>query len=174
MTDFIFQKEEVMLNKKILALLSVLFGFYAYAQDITFVSWGGAYGKAQEKHMTKPYTSYSNNRVLVSNYSGGIAELKAQVESGNVSWDVLDMEYVDVDRACDEGLLEVIDPKILANGVDGSTPQDDFIEGTLHECAVGNIIWSIIYAYNNNTIGSKNQPLSKIFLIQKNFPENVL
>lgn len=140
-------------------------------ETLTFVSFGGAYGGAQEKYMVKPYESYSGNKVLVADYSGGIAELKAQVDAGNVTWDVLDMEYVDVDRACDEGLLEVLDPSIAANGVDGSSPEDDFLPGTLHECAIGNIIWTVVFAYNKDTItGDKNPKTITDLFNTKKYP----
>lgn len=149
------------IKKSCLSAISALLALFAFssvtAQTLTFVSFGGAYGGAQEKYMVRPYESYSGNKVLIDDYSGGVAELKAQVTSGNVTWDVLDMEYVDVDRACDEGLLEVLNPSDAANGVDGSSPEDDFLPGTLHECAVGNIIWSVVFAYNKETItGDKN------------------
>ena len=39
--------------------------------------------------------------------------LKAQVEAGNVTTDVADIEYADAVRLCDEGLLERIDPARL-------------------------------------------------------------
>ena len=47
--------------------------------------------------------------IISEDYGGGIAEIKAQVESGNVTWDVVDVELADALRACDEGLLETID-----------------------------------------------------------------
>ena len=51
--------------------------------------------------------------IVSEDYGGGIAEIKAQVESGNVTWDVVDVELSDAIRACDEGLLETIDHSIL-------------------------------------------------------------
>lgn len=130
--------------------------FAASAQDsLTVVSWGGAYGAAQQKHVIDPYQKDSGVKVLFEDYSGGVAEIKAQVESGNIQWDVVDFEVIDLERACSEGLLEAIPHENLPAGVDGTPAAQDFIpEALASECAVGNIVWSVVFAYNEKTIGS--------------------
>ncbi|MHA1566844.1 MAG: ABC transporter substrate-binding protein [Alphaproteobacteria bacterium] len=126
----------------------------AMAQDLTAVSFGGAYGAAQKEHMIDPYMAASGKKVLFEDYSGGIAEIKAQVEAGNILWDVVDIEVIDLERACSEGLLEVIPQDVLPAGDDGVPASEDFYEAALaNECGVGVIFWSVIYAYNNETIG---------------------
>ena len=72
----------------------------AMARDLTAVSFGGAYGAAQKMHMVDPYIEATGNNVLFEDYSGGIAEIKAQVEAGNIQWDVVDIEVIDLERAC--------------------------------------------------------------------------
>ena len=125
----------------------------AMAQDLTAVSFGGAYGAAQKKHMIDPYMASTGTRVLFEDYSGGIAEIKAQVEANNILWDVVDIEVIDLERACSEGLLEVIPHDMLPAGDDGVAATDDFFPVALaNECGVGVIFWSVIYAYNNDTI----------------------
>ena len=125
----------------------------AMARDLTAVSFGGAYGAAQKKHMVDPYIKATGNNVLFEDYSGGIAEIKAQVEAGNIQWDVVDIEVIDLERACSEGLLEVIPTDILSPGDDGTPATEDFFEEALaNECGVGVIFWTIIYAYNTETI----------------------
>lgn len=127
----------------------------ATAQDsLTVVSWGGAYGAAQKKHVIDPYQAETGVKVLFEDYSGGVAEIKAQVESGNIQWDVVDFEVIDLERACSEGLLETLDHSVLPAGIDGTPAAQDFIpEALASECAVGNIVWSVVFAYNQNTIG---------------------
>ncbi|NOD35711.1 ABC transporter substrate-binding protein [Ruegeria sp. HKCCE4150] len=122
----------------------------AMAQDLTVTSFGGAYGAAQQKHMIDPYMADSGVNVLFEDYGGGVAEMKAQSESGNIQWDVVDIEVIDLERACSEGYLEVIDHSILPPGDDGTPAAEDFIPEALHECGVGNIVWTIIFAYNND------------------------
>ena len=121
--------------------------------DLTAVSFGGAYGAAQKLHMVDPYIEATGNNVLFEDYSGGIAEIKAQVEAGNIQWDVVDIEVIDLERACSEGLLEVIPRDILPPGDDGVPAEEDFFaEALANECGVGVIFWTIIYAYNTETI----------------------
>ena len=81
----------------------------AVANDLTVVSWGGAYTKSQVEAYHKPWMAKTGKSLVSEDYGGGIAEIKAQVDSGNVTWDVVDVELSDAIRACDEGLLEEID-----------------------------------------------------------------
>jgi len=127
----------------------------AIADDLTVVSFGGAYGAAQKKHMIDPYMKESGTNILFEDYSGGVAELTAQVESGNVQWDVVDIEAVDLERACSDGLLEVIPRDILPPGDDGTPAEEDFYPASLsNECGVGIMFWALIFAYNTDTIGN--------------------
>jgi putative spermidine/putrescine transport system substrate-binding protein len=140
--------------------------FAASAQEtLTVVSWGGSYGAAQQKHVIDPYQKDTGNKVLFEDYTGGVAEIKAQVESGNIQWDVVDFEVIDLERACSEGLLENIPRDILPPGIDGVPADKDFIpEALASECAVGNIVWSVVFAYNEKTIGgTKPENITDVF-----------
>ncbi|CAA6818215.1 MAG: Spermidine/putrescine-binding periplasmic protein [uncultured Thiotrichaceae bacterium] len=128
------------------------------AGEITVVSWGGAYTKSQVEAYHKPWMAETGNKIKSEDYNGGTAEIKAQVEAGNVSWDIVDVELSDAIRACDEGLLETIDATELPDGADGTKAADDFLEGTLHDCAVANIVWSTIFAYDTTKIKQENGP----------------
>ncbi len=130
----------------------------ANAGDITVVSWGGAYTKSQVEAYHKPWIAKTGNGIKSEDYSGGIAEIKAQVEAGNVTWDIVDVELSDAIRACDEGLLETIDASTLPAGADGKPATEDFLKGTLHECAVANIVWSTIFAYDTTKISKDGGP----------------
>ena len=143
----------------------------AMARDLTAVSFGGAYGAAQKEHMVDPYIAATGNNVLFEDYSGGIAEIKAQVEAGNIQWDVVDIEVIDLERACSEGLLEVIPTDILPPGDDGTPATEDFFEEALaNECGVGVIFWTIIYAYNTETIQGGTPSKIEDFFDTETFP----
>src|SRR5690625_3446596 len=119
-------------------------------QSLTVVSFGGAYGAAQQVHQIDPYVAETGNQVLFESYSGGIAEIKAQVESGRVQWDVVDIETIDLERACAEGLLEEIPQDILLPADDGKAATDDFLPEALeNECGVGQMLWSTVFAYDS-------------------------
>ena len=140
-------------------------------QTLTVVSFGGAYGAAQQKHQIDPYMKATGNKVLFESYTGGVAEIKAQVEAGNIQWDVVDIETIDLERACAEGLLEVIPRDILEPAPDGTPAEKDFIPDALsNECGVGEIVWSTVYAYNHDTLsGDKPSSIQDFFDLQK-FP----
>jgi hypothetical protein len=55
--------------------------------DVTIASWGGAYTMSQQKAYADTYTGGNVNFI---NYNGGLGEVRAQVESGNVTWDIID------------------------------------------------------------------------------------
>ena len=130
----------------------------ALANDLTVVSWGGAYTKSQVEAYHKPWMAKTGKTIISEDYGGGIAEIKAQVESGNVTWDVVDVELADALRACDEGLLETIDHSMLPPSPEGVPATEDFIEGALQECAVANIVWSSVYAYDASKLRNWNAP----------------
>ena len=45
------------------------------------MSWGGAYTKSQVEAYHKPWIAKTGNQIKSEDYNGGIAEIKAQVES---------------------------------------------------------------------------------------------
>ncbi len=143
------------------------FGMKALAAEITVVSFGGAYTKSQLEAYHKPFMEMTGHKIHSEDYNGGIAEIKAQVEAGNVSWDVVDVELSDAVRACDEGLLETIDPATLPPGSDGTPATEDFIEGTLHDCAVSTIVWSTIFAYDSTRISEGPKTMADFFDLEK-------
>ena len=161
------------LHSKILAGTTALMlaaAGMAQAGTVTLVSWGGAYGDAQKKHMVDPWAEATGNTVLWEDYPGGVAEMKAQVEAGNVQWDGVDIEAIDLERACSEGYLEVLDFDDLPAGDDGTAAKDDFIPVALaNECGVGVIVWSVIYAYNKDAAGPAPTTITDFFDTEK-FP----
>ena len=139
-------------------------------KSITVVSWGGAYTKSQVEAYHKPWIAASGCQIVSEDYNGGLAEIKAQVEAGNVTWDIVDVELSDAVRACDEGLAEVIDQSILPAAPDGTAAADDFISGTLDvECAVPTIVWSTIYAYDGSKMSDGPKTIADFFDLDK-FP----
>ena len=154
------------------AVAATVFGLasVAVAADaITVVSWGGAYTKSQIEAYHKPFTTKKGIKINSVDYNGGLAEVKAQVEAGNVTWDVVDVELSDAVRGCDEGLLEKIDHSQLPAAPDGTPATKDFIDGALTDCAVANIVWSTIYAYDTTKVKGSPATMADFFDTSK-FP----
>lgn len=158
------------LTKTLLATTALTFAAgVAMAGEITVVSWGGAYTKSQVEAYHKPWIAKTGNSIVSEDYNGGLAEVKSQVEAGNVTWDLVDVEMSDAVRGCDEGLLEEIDPSILPAGADGTPAMDDFIEGTITDCAVATIVWSTIFAYDHSVLANGPTTIGDFFDLEK-FP----
>jgi putative spermidine/putrescine transport system substrate-binding protein len=139
-------------------------------KSLVVVSWGGAYTKSQIEAYHKPFEAKTGAKINSVDYNGGIAEMKAQVESNNVTWDVVDMELADAQRACDEGLLEKIDAGNLPAAPDGTPAVQDFIPNGITPCAITSIVFSHIVAYDSSKFeGTKPTKLADFFDV-KNFP----
>jgi putative spermidine/putrescine transport system substrate-binding protein len=143
------------------ALTSVAFA--AQAQEVTVMSWGGAYTKSQVEAYHKPFTAETGIKVNSVDSDNPATPIKAQVEAGNVSVDVADVEFSDAVRLCDEGLLMEIDHSILPAAPDGTSAEDDFIEGALQDCAVANIVWSTVFAYNSENVSMAPATIGDFF-----------
>ena len=142
----------------------------AGAAELTVVSWGGAYTKSQVKAYHEPYTEETGTVIRSEDYNGGLAEVKAQVEAGNVTWDLVDVELSDAIRGCDEGLLEPIDTSILPAAPDGTPAEEDFLPGTLYDCAIATIVWSTIYAYDETQFPDNPPKTMADFFDTEKFP----
>ena len=81
-------------------------------KDLTVVSWGGSYTRSQMLAYVIPYREESGEWVSMETYNGGLEQIREQVETANVVWDVVDFEQSDLIRGCREGLLEKIDGHI--------------------------------------------------------------
>ncbi len=148
----------------------VLFALFATAcgtessRSITAVSWGGSYGKAVNEGVNIPFAEETGIEVKVEDYNGGLAQIRAQVEIGEIHWDVVDLEMAEAVRGCDEGLLEPVKISSLPPGPDGTPAREDFVEGVITECGVGSVFFSTVYAYNEENIpGAKPSTVADFF-----------
>jgi len=140
------------------------------AESITVTSFGGAFSQSQIEAYQKPFSAKTGVKINAEVYNGGLAEVRAQVQAGNVTWDVVDLEKQDLTAACDEGLLEPIDWSTLPPAPDGTPAEKDFIPGALHECGVATIVWTTIVAYDETKFpGEKPTKLADFFDVKK-FP----
>jgi len=146
----------------------------AFAQSapqkaLTVVSWGGSYTRSQMLAYVKPYRDANGEWVAMETYNGGLDQIRAQVETENVVWDLVDFELSDLIRGCREGLLEKLDHGSLPAGNDGTPAAQDFIPGALTECGIGQTVWATVVAYNNASFATLPTKLADFFDV-KNFP----
>lgn len=163
-----------LLSTAILAGVSVMAVQQAQAADtFAIVSWGGAYEMSQQKAYVDPWVKMNpNTNVIFENKAQtALAGLRAQVQAGNVVWDLVDMLPSEAIIACDEGLVEPIDADtVLAAAPDGTPPSKDFIPGSLGECFVPQIVYSTIIAFNTEMFPDKKpETMADVFDVE-NFP----
>ncbi|MDN8035922.1 ABC transporter substrate-binding protein [Burkholderia vietnamiensis] len=159
-----------MIRKELFGILMMGCVVSVNAAQVTFTSWGGSYQDAEAVTAAAPFTAQTGIKVRSDTYNGGIAQIRSQVETKNVIWDVVDLQLADATRACDEGLLEKANVANLAPAKDGTAARSDYLPGSLSECLVGNIAWSTLVAYNKDKF--KNGEPKKIadFFDLKKFP----
>lgn len=158
--------------KKLLILTTALTtaAFAAQAQDLTVMSWGGAYGAAQTEAHVKPWAIATGNGAVMLDSDNPATPIKAMVEAGNVTIDVASVEYADAIRLCDEGLLEPIDIAMLPAGSDGTPAADDFLPGAVIECAVSTDIWATVFAYDTTKFTGTVPTVAADFFDLEKFP----
>ena len=126
------------------------------ANDMTLVSWGGAYQKSQVRAYADPYVEMHPEVKVVWDESSNeaVAKLRAMNEAGNITWDLVDVEAADAIRLCDEGLaMEVDHDEILAAGEDGSSATDDFGDSIVSDCFIPQIVFSTTVGYRTDLVG---------------------
>lgn len=139
-------------------------------KDLTVVSWGGAYTRSQMLAYVKPFRQRSGEWVAMETYNGGLAEIREQVATANVVWDVVDFVLADLIQGCREGLLEKIDHARLAPGRDGRPASQDFIPGALTECGVGQVVWATVVGYDGGRFEGERPSRLADFFDTRRFP----
>ncbi|EKE45399.1 polyamine ABC trasnporter, periplasmic polyamine-binding protein [Oceaniovalibus guishaninsula JLT2003] len=124
------------------------------ADEMTIVSWGGAYQNSQLKAYVEPYQEMHPEVKVVWDESSAeaVAKLRAQNEAGNLTWDLVDVTAADAMRLCDEGLAMEIDPdELLAEAPDGTPASEDFGEEMLvSDCFIPQIAYSYTFGYRTD------------------------
>lgn len=134
-------------------------GDYGDTESITFVAWGGTTQEAEEEAFGEPFTEETGIEVDSDNTDYG--KFKAMVESGNVVWDVVDVEADFAYKAAEEGLLEELDFSVI----DKSELDPDFVD----DYFVGSFAYSFANAYNSDEITEEPQGWEDFFDLEK-FP----
>ena len=156
---------------KLLLALSFVLSITTSAFAVTVVSWGGAYTESQKLGYGDPTATKLGIAVNWVDYTGGLSEIKAQKEAGKITWDIIDVYAKDTIIGCDEGIFVEFDfDKDFSAAPDGTPASEDFFTSMPSKCAVGNILYSWNYAYNDATIGDKKPTTIKDFFNTKKFP----
>ena len=138
--------------------------------DITVVSWGGVYTLSQQKTYGETWESKTGKKVRWVDYNGGLGEIRAQIKSGNVSWDVVDVFPNEARVGCDEGLFEKVPRDGFIPAPDGTSMDQELIVPLPNDCVVPNIFWSWLVFFDETRFpGQKPRTIQDFFDVKK-FP----
>ena len=142
--------------KKILGIvvlgLCLIININANAKTVTVASWGGAYTESQKLGMGKYAEEKTGIKIKWVDYSGGLSEIRSQIKSGKIKFDIIDIFAMDAVVGCDEGIFQEFNfDRDFLPAPDGTPASEDFFTSMPSKCAVGNIFysWNIGYNYNN-------------------------
>ena len=134
----------------------------AEAQHLTVISFGGATKAAQEAAYFGPFEQSGAGRLIAGEYNGELSKVKAMVDIGQVTWDLVEVESPELLRGCEEGLFEQIDPGLLGEA-------SQYVPGTISECGVASYVWSMVLAYDANKLTSEPRSWADFWDVQR-FP----
>lgn len=133
--------------------------------EITFVAYGGDGQQTQIESWQEPYMEEAPDISFVNTSPSDVAQVKAQVESGAVKWDVMATSPAAAEQNCGT-LFEPIE----ITGVD----PDDLVESSIGECYTANFINATPFAYRTEAFPDPDNAPTKIedFFDLENFPGN--
>ena len=135
----------------LLAVALVATPFASRAQeDITMVSWGGVYQEAERKALYEP-AAEKLGIVIKEDTLSGIADVRSQVLSGAVAWDIIELGSSSCAQGANEGLFEELDFDVI--DTTGYAP------GTYDDHWIGVMYYSTVLAWNTDKYG-ENGPQS--------------
>ena len=134
----------------------------AQTTQLSIMSFGGAYQAAQHKAMFEPYTAAKGIKIVEQEYGGEIAKIKAMIQAGNTTIDVVDVDAPTLIQGCDEGIYEKIDWSKIGD-------KSEWISGTTSECGVGTIVYATTLAFDGAKLANGPTTIKDLFDTQK-FP----
>src|SRR5262249_12780012 len=125
------------------AFLATLAGA-AFADEITVAGTGGASQAAQRAAWYEPFAKVTGIRIIEDEYDQKLAQIRAQVQTGSVKWDIATVPQLVLKVGCDEGMFERIDWSKVLDPADYSEP--------LSPCGVPAVNSSGVLAYDGDRL----------------------
>lgn len=137
-------------------------GAWAAANELVFVNWGGDAGTAYDKAYGAPFQEETG--IVVKQDGSGPTEgaIQAQFESGNPSWDIVDVDAFSAETLGKKGMMEPIDYTIV--------DKSKFRPGFGWEYSASTYFFSYIIAYDASKFGDLAPTGMKDFFDVEKFP----
>jgi putative spermidine/putrescine transport system substrate-binding protein len=126
------------------ALMTVAVAGAAEARDLSVVSWGGAYQDAQKKVYFEPFKA-TGTPMTDESWDGGVGVLRAKIQGGAATWDVVQVESDELALGCEEGLYEQLDFAKIGG-------KANYLAPTVHDCGVGAIVYDFVLGYDKDKL----------------------
>lgn len=137
-------------------------------EGLTVVSWGGAYEAVQHAAWFEPFTAHTGIPITVERYDGGLEGLRAQVASGELRWDVMDMTMSDTLSGCRQGLLTPLDHDDWLPAPDGTPAERDFIDGAFSRCGLTHTVYATVIAFDRRAFpGLRPNSVAALFDLER-------
>lgn len=151
------------MKKIALSITAGLMMTAAYAQDksVTVASWGGSYQEAQSNALFDPAAEATGINVTQETY-GGMSDVRLQVNTNQVKYDVVVTGTGSGARAAEEGLLQKLDYSVI--------DVSNFVPGSYSDYCVGGDAFSVVFAYNEETFSEGGPKTWADFWDTEKFP----
>ncbi|WP_080646608.1 ABC transporter substrate-binding protein [Rhizobium leguminosarum] len=133
----------------------------AHAADVVIQSSGGTWQEAQDKALWAP-AAKALGITYAQDTAQNWAEARAQVESGAITWDIIQISIAEEPLAKAAGILEKLDPSVFNKA--------DYSAGTYTDYFVPNSNYATLIAWNKNTYGDNGPKSAADFFDTKKFP----
>ena len=112
---------------------------------LTFVSYGGIFQEGQTQAALDPFAKESGARILQDGPTES-TKIKSQVESGNVTWDVIDTTNVFTAQHCGELFMPIDTSIVDVSKIPPGAKTDD--------CSIPAMGYGLIVVYNTEKYGA--------------------
>jgi putative spermidine/putrescine transport system substrate-binding protein len=133
----------------------------AQSKSLTIASWGGSYQDAQSKALFQPAAKAMGIEVKEETY-GGMADVRLQVQTGAVTYDLVVSGTGSAARAAEEGLLEKLDYDVIDVANFAPTAYTDH--------CLGGDVFSVVYAWDPEKFGEDSLNSWADFFDTEKFP----
>ena len=146
-----------------MAIVAAMFSSTAFAEDVTLTisSYGGKYQEAQTKAYFDPFVAANPNIKIQQDTSASNAKLKAMVETGTVTWDIIIADD-SFGLESDAQWLEPIDYSVV--------DKSKFIEGAAGKYRVASDVEGTVLAYNGKEFSGEAPKGFADFFNTEKFP----
>ncbi|WP_342642514.1 ABC transporter substrate-binding protein [Rhodoligotrophos ferricapiens] len=134
----------------------------AQEKQFVLVNWGGDAIKAFDEAFAKPFSAESGYSVKIDGAGPTEGAIQAQVESGKVSWDVVDADIFSAETLGRKGFLQKIDFNVVK--------KENILEGGWNDYAVAAYYLSYVLIYDKEKYGDNPPKTWTDFFDVEKFP----